>query len=421
MTNQEKAKLLATVLPLIVDRMRIPGHIGDRAGWSWSIGASLFSSGSHLVALKAESVGVGPRDIATGERTVVEFVIDMSNFDGKPRNAETLRAGIRLAVSRLYDGPPREVPAEPERVSSKPRLCVEPSCSLHRTRGELCEAHAEWKERARIATIAAAVKRQWARRDEIYGQPVRNLLAPKLVGVVEAKEAKRPRCRTPGCRSVAREPRLPGNTVEFDWWCSDHVHEALLAAPPSDRAAALHWRERLDFELAAKLEPSGPAVDISAGGTAGVAGEANPVAASRTVAEREIADPDYFQKLPEAMSIKLTITNTNPGRLEGPWDSATSDPVRERMVAAYGDVEQPSKAEPKWLRGASLHGWKVLPDSNRGTAIVFLPGAGTGDFPMSRKLTEKLREGGGVGILGSRPTRVAFNDAGDTVVAIEGL
>ncbi len=168
MNHKDAAQLLAQVLPLITDGKPMNGPLGTAGKNAWR---SLFN-GEEL-SMEARSCEI-VRD-STHVRAVANlatvFPIDLSTFAGQPRNAATTRAAVRLAVSRLYDGP-QEAPAE---VSSLPKvaLCTERGCSQDRTVGLLCASHAGRAETYAREARAACVRREWDRHAELQEQMVR--------------------------------------------------------------------------------------------------------------------------------------------------------------------------------------------------------------------------------------------------------
>lgn len=168
--------------------------------------------------------------------------------------------------------------------------------------------------------------------------------------VAASKAGQGPPCMTPGCSAAALFSPL---TKTFAWahagWCEEHARQAHEATTEPFTQHLV--RARLDRELAAKLQPAAPGVDIRAGGTTGVVGEA--------------------------------------------------------------------KREPKWAEDIKCWGWCEMPSSGfqvrvetkRFEGLLF---ATTPEIEAALRATPEVRAVGNT-------CRVALNDAGDTVVAIEGL
>ena len=139
MTNQEKAALLATVLPLIVDGAPLEGCLGEaeygepNEVWDWY---SRARPGEINITLEAKGAIGGGGMGGIWEWRQVRFEVDCAHLAGQPRNAATARAAIKLAVSRLYDGPQVAPPAA-ELPQPKVALCTHGGCSGS-ARGGVC-------------------------------------------------------------------------------------------------------------------------------------------------------------------------------------------------------------------------------------------------------------------------------------------
>jgi len=205
MNHRESAELLAQVIPLM-ERPKcwltsLSGVSASSSGvWAWLLvdGGGVRVSHSGVVDVwrvegnRAESRVENKWEITTS----VEIV--RSDAD-----RASLIAAVRLAVSRLYDGP-QDAPVQPVAISSKPALCNERGCSQDRTVGMLCASHARRAEVYKREQWAAFRAREWDRYDAIQGQPV----SRSIRTLEEQKDALRAGGVKPSSKDITFEPML---------------------------------------------------------------------------------------------------------------------------------------------------------------------------------------------------------------------
>jgi hypothetical protein len=283
MTNEEQAALLATVLPLLSDWTPRKGDIGWANGWKWRSRLDLAEREFLLVAERGRVTNV--KDACAALTETVTFGIGTIP-DGAIFSLDVARAAIKLAVSRLYDGPQAApAPAEPARPAQpKVALCDHGGCSQLRTHGTLCKTHADREERAAEAQVRAVLDEPGTPAPFLSAAELKPIIgidpgardykaavvwsgpagAMKIEAVAVNERGQvtaavpidpvvttqpRPQCRTPGCKA---EPRWAGEPVlPLDPWCGYHGQEAMSTKWMFPHLAPKEIRTRLDREKTA--------------------------------------------------------------------------------------------------------------------------------------------------------------------------
>lgn len=140
MNHRESAELLAQVIPLMErsenwTRATIGDASASGGSWSWSPDRVTFECIDRL--------GIDGVEHWQSVEHRWDLSFDQAlDYEGETR--ASLIAAVRLAVSRLYDGPQ----VAPVVATPLPRvaLCTAPGCSECRTEGEWCASHARRAE-----------------------------------------------------------------------------------------------------------------------------------------------------------------------------------------------------------------------------------------------------------------------------------
>jgi hypothetical protein len=280
MSHRESAELLAQALPVMEidsswNKLFEGFHRHDAITWSWALAAGVvpmvaLKSGGELVTSfsvrrqRAEFARMGELEAREGD--ICEWIIGVPHA-GRLCREDIVRA-VRLAVSRLYDGP-HVAPTAAELPQPKVALCTHGGCSELRTRGSLCEAHAAREEAAAEqakprAVLLAAPSFAYATGITISEPLVADdwfMVSPgpagtfkiEALGVDERGQVTasapvdpvpavaRATCRTPGCEGAAVQ-------VSDSWvgmWCLDHALDHVLSV--------VRCREEADREEARRM------------------------------------------------------------------------------------------------------------------------------------------------------------------------